>query len=358
MNKSYLLAGRNAQRRWWVLGLTGLLVAVPGYGQGVTNAGIGPFRTQSIQLEAGWNAVYLEIEPRKGDPTALFAGTPIEIAASYNRPVTAMEFIESPNEVLPDRKGWNVWYAPQREDSVLGNLSAIQAHIGYLLYSAQTYTWSLEGTPFHGSARWHPNAFSLVGFPIDAAEQPTVASFFASAAAHSPLKAYRMSGGQWSLITQPDQTLIKPGAAYWIHSDGASSFRGPLAVDFSGSAAGGVVFNATTQTRRIEIRSTSPFPQSLTFTLQGGSSGLLPLSYVVRVLDAPGQPVDTASVPLSQGMQLGPLEAGTTFLLDLEVAQQAVTAPVMSTTLTISSTAGPRIEVPLLSLRNDLLPTP
>jgi hypothetical protein len=340
-----------------ILGVIGMLWAAPS-GIGQTEDGQGPFRVQMIQLETGWNAVYLEIEPRKSDPTALFAGTPIEIAAAYNRPVTAMEFIENPDQVLPDRKGWNVWYAPEREDSVLGNLSAIQAHHSYLLYSAQPYTWSLEGTPFHGSARWHPNAFSLVGFSIDAAQQPTVASFFAGAAAHSPLKAYRMSGGRWSLITQPDQTLMKPGAAYWIHSDGASTFRGPLAVDFSNSAKGGVVFNATTRTRRIEIRSTSPFPQSLTFTLQGGANGLLPLSYVVRMLDAPDQSVDTASVPLTQGMQLGPLEAGATFLLDLEVGQQAVTAPVMSSALTISSSAGARIEVPLLSLREDLLTNP
>ncbi|HSP44181.1 MAG TPA: hypothetical protein VLO11_15000 [Luteolibacter sp.] len=320
--------------------------------------GIGPFRTQAIQLEAGWNAVYLEIEPRKTDPSLLFAGTPIEIAAAYNRPVTAMEFIDSPDEALPDRKGWNVWYAPHREDALLGNLSAIQAHQAYLLYAKEAHTWSLEGTPFHGSARWHPHAFSLVGFPIDAAEQPTVASFFAGAGAHSPLKAYRMSGGQWSLITQPEQTLMKPGAAYWIHSDGASDFRGPLTVNFPGSASGGLVFNAATSTRTLELRNTSPNPQYLTLTTQGGNTGLLPLSYVVRVLDAPGQPVDAVSVPLTQGLRLGPLEPGSAFFLNLEVAQEAVTAPVMSTTLTISSTAGPRIEVPLVSLRSDLLENP
>lgn len=342
--------------------MTGLIVmfATSPIGQGQTQAGdgIGPFRTQTIQLEAGWNAVYLEIEPRKGEPSALFAGTPIEIAAAYMRPVTAMEFIDSPSEVLPDRKGWNVWYAPGRDDALLSNLSAIQAHHSYLLYTEQAYTWSLEGTPFHAAARWHPNAFSLVGFPIDAAEQPTVANFFAGAAAHTPLKIYRMSGGQWSLITNPAQVLMKPGAAYWTYSNGASAYRGPLTVDFSGSAAGGLVFSEDTSTRRIEIRNVSAFPQDLTFTLQGGSTGLLPLAYVVRMLDGPDQPIKAVSVPFPQGLKLGPLEPGAAFVLDLEVAQEAVTVPAMSTTLTISSTAGPRIEVPLVSLRADLLASP
>jgi hypothetical protein len=343
---------------WRVLVLMGLFAATAANAQNGASDGAGPFRTQTIQLEEGWNAVYLEIEPRKTDPSQLFAGTPIEIAAAYHRPVTAMEFIDSPDQALPDRKGWNVWYAPHREDAVLGNLSAIQAHHAYLLYAKEAHTWSLEGTPFHGSARWHPNAFSLVGFPIDAAEQPTVAGFFSGADAHSPLKAYRMSGGQWSLISQPEQTLMKPGAAYWVHSDGASDFRGPLTVNFPGSASGGLVFNTAASTRTLELRSTSPNPQYLTLTMQGGTTGLLPLSYVVRVLDAPGQPVDAVSVPLTQGMRLGPLESGSAFFLDLEVAQEAVTAPVMATTLTISSTAGPRLEVPLVSLRSDLLENP
>jgi len=318
---------------------------------------VGPFRTQTIQLQAGWNAVYLEIEPRKGDPAELFAGTPIEIVAAYNRPVTAMQFIDSPGDVLPDRKSWNVWYASHREDTLLSNLSAIQAHNSYLVYTEQAFAWSFEGSPFFGSARWHPNAFSLVGFPVNTAQQPTVAAFFAGASAHTPLKVYRMNSGQWSLITHPDQVLMQPGSAYWVYGKGASSFAGPLEVHFDGSSKGGVVFSSATNTRNIEIRSTSPFPQSLTFSLRAGESGLLPLSYVVRVLELEPD-AEKISVPLADGAQFGPLEAGAAFILELEVTQESVTHPVMATTLVISSNAGSRIELPLLSLREDLLPTP
>lgn len=337
------------------LSVAGMVSATSsGYGQALNEEGVGPFRTQTIQLEAGWNAVYLEIEPLKGEPSALFAGTPIEIAAAYFRPVTAMEFIDSPTDVLPDRKGWNVWYAPAREDALLSNLHAIQAHHAYLLYTETAYTWALRGTPFHASAQWHPNAFSLVGFPIDAAEQPTVANFFAGSAAHNPLKIYRLVNGSWALITNPSQVMMKPGAAYWVYSKGASGFRGPLTVDFKTRAAGGLVFKDAADTKQLEIRNVSSFPQDLTLTLQAGKNGLLPLAYVVRVLDGPNQPIESVSVPFPSSLELGPLEPGQAFLLDLEVAQEAVTAAVMGTTLSISTTAGPRIEVPLISIRADL----
>ena len=356
MNKRLFKNGLLKAFSLLAIGAAGLVsVSSAGYGQSAAEQGAGPFRTQTIQLEAGWNAVYLEIEPSKGDPSALFAGTPIEIAAAYFRPVTAMEFIDSPTDVLPDRKGWSVWYAPSRDDALLGNLHAIQAHNAYLLYTEKAYTWSLNGTPFFGESRWHPNAFSLVGFPIDAAEQPTVANFFAGAAPHSPLKIYRLAAGNWSLITNPAQTLMKPGAAYWAYSLGASTYRGPFTVDFSSSSAGGLVFNESTSARQLEIRNVSPSPINLTLSLQPGKSGQLPVKYVVRVLDGPDQPIDSISVPFPTALELGPLEAGQAFSLELEVEQEAVTAGVMSSTLSISSDAGLRLEVPMVSVRSDLL---
>ncbi len=335
---------------FWALG-AGTLVSAEGDGSGT----VGPVRVQTIQLEAGWNAVYLEVEPLLKTPGALFSGTPIDIAAAYFRPVTPMEFINSPNEILPDRKGWSVWYSPERDDALLSNLHVVEAHQAYLIHSTEDYLWSLEGTPFHGSSRWHPHAFSLVGFPVDGDARPTLANFFAGAGAHAPLRMYRLEGGLWTLVDNPAQTMMEPGAAYWIYSKGASRFRGPLSVNFFNSSAGGLVFSENTESRRVEFANVSVFPQQLTISIEPGPNGPLPMAYLVRMLNTTEKAMDLISIPFAGVIDLGPLEPGESFAMDLEVMQEEVTLPFMGSTLSITSDAGVRKEIPLISVRRDLI---
>ncbi|MGJ8649121.1 MAG: hypothetical protein ACSHX4_02065 [Opitutaceae bacterium] len=312
-------------------------------------------RTQTIELTAGWNAVYLELEPLDSTPTDLFDGTPIEIVAGYFRPVTAMEYIDSPSDVLPDRKGWNVWYAPERDDALLSDLYQIQAHHAYLIYTEEDYTWNLVGTPFYDTVNWFPNAYSLVGFHVNAAEQPSIANFFENAEAHTPLKIYKMISGRWSLVTNPESTLIEPGVAYWAYSEGASDFSGPLKVTFADESSGGLRFTDYVDTVRIVISNTSIYPQHLTITQQPGSNGSVPLAYVARVGNGPNNTLEPVSIPLPQTLQLGPLEAGQAFALTLEVVREQLNTAVTSSSLSIASDAGVIAELPVISIRSDLL---
>lgn len=321
----------------------------------VEPAPAGPFRTQTIALEAGWNAVYFEVEPLETDPTALFAETPVEIVAGYFRPVTPMEFVDSPGEILPDRKGWNVWYAPEREDALLSNLYAVQAHRAYLLYSEDEYTLQVEGIPFSGSVKWHPNAYSLVGFPVNLAEQPTLAGFFAGSKAHEPLKLYEMVDGKWVLVTNPEQVLLQPGKAYWVYSEGATSFPGPLGVDFANQAAGGLIFSDGSPPQKIVLKNKSSFPQELTLRLEAGAGGALPLAYQLDAVDGPNEPIETLTLPFPETLEIGPLEAGETFALSLDVVQSGVTKAVLGANLIITSDAGLRHDVPIISIRRDLI---
>lgn len=317
--------------------------------------GVGPYRAQTIELEAGWNAVYLEIEPLETDPSTLFAGTPIEIVAAYFRPVTAMEFIDSPSEVLPDRKGWNVWYAPERDDTLLSNLYLIQAHHAYLIYVEEAYSWTFEGVPFSDSILWHPNSYSLVGFPIHVAEQPTLANFFSGVDAHSPLKVYRMIGGRWALVTNPEEVMMEPGVAYWAYSQGASNFAGPLRVTFSNQAAGGLFFTEHTDSHKVVFTNESSYPQELTVSLLPGDAGELPMAYLVEALDGPDGPLETLSIPFNGPLSIGPLEPGQSFSVSFQVVQTEVSKPLMGANLSITTDAGLLHEIPVVSIRRDLI---
>lgn len=322
---------------------------------GQSNEGVGPYRTQVIELEAGWNAVYLEVQPLESAPTSLLEGTPVEIAAAFFRPVAPMEFIDSPSELLSKRENWSVWYAPDRDDALLSNLYALQAHQSYLIYIEEDYTWSVEGAPILGAASWHPNSYSLVGFQIDPSEQPTVENFFAGSDAQSTLQLYSLVDGRWALITQPESTLLEPGVAYWAYSEGASDYSGPVDVRLPANSAGGLIFSENSASRRIEIENVSSYPQNLTFEVTAGNAGLLPLSYVAIMTGGEVAPIEKVSKPLPETFVLGPVEPGQAFALDIEVDQSQVTVPVISALLTISSDAGVRREIPVVSIRRDLI---
>ena len=358
-NLGFVTEFLSAQTRKQALlaGLIGSAFFAPSMqGQVAYENGIGPFKTQTIELRAGWNAVYLEIEPTAAEPNAFFADTPIEIAAAYYRPATSMEFFESPTDFLGDRKSWSVWYAPDRDDALLSNLYRINAHTAYLIFSKEDYTWQVDGVSFFGSVKWHPNAYNLVGFSVAATELPTVEQFFDGADAHAPLKIYEMINGTWTLIVEPAEKMIQPGVAYWAYSESASEFSGPLKVEFSNEAAGGVIFTGEVSTQEIQLTNVAGYPQNLNFSLEAGAAGQIPLEYVVRALDGPNQPIESMGVTLPASQDVGPLEPGQAFKFVLRVDQSAITAPITSTNLVITSDAGSRVVVPMICIRRDLMP--
>jgi hypothetical protein len=265
-----------------------------------------------------------------------------------------MEFIDSPSALIGDRKGWSVWYAPDRDDALLSNLNSLQAHRAYLIYSEEDFTWNCSGSPYFDRVQWYANAFCLVGFPIDASSAPTVANFFAGAEAHQPLKIYRMVDGRWALISDPAATLMEKGRAYWAESQGASEFAGPLRVEFEGESNGGLIYNESTRIRRLVIRNVSTYPQELTFTLEAGATGLVPLAYVITALNASENAIDRISVPMPEAMSIPSLEPGEVIALDLQIVQEQITEPVLGSNLVIRSDAGLRVDVPVISIRRDL----
>lgn len=330
-----------------------LLLGASVRSHGQVEGALGPFRTQTISLKSGWNAIYLEVEPLEAAPDLLFEGTPIEVVASYFRPVSPQQFVESPNEVIVDAKGWNVWYRQDRDDALLTDLYAIQAHGSYLVYTESDYVWQLQGAPSFGAAQWHPNAYSLVGFPLNAAEVPTVENFFSGIGAHANLKVYSMQDGRWNLISEPEATYMEIGEAYWIYSEGASDFKGPLQVNFKAESLGGMIFTANTNAQELILTNVSPYPQQLTLSLEAGASGQIPLAYEVRELNG-DEPIGTSSQRIEDGMAIGPVESGASVVLNLEVVRSEVSVPLMTTILVVSSDAGMRVDVPIVSTRPDL----
>lgn len=192
---------------------------------------------QTLNLQPGWNSVYLEVQPAENSPADVFANLPIQSVWTRTEKVTSAEFIQNPAETVFHQGGWLAWLSPDRPDAFLSNLQAVQSHRAYLIKLGGSHPASLvvTGTPSFRRPVWQPNAYTLQGFPVDEAAPPTFEAYFQPSPAHwslesSPasLEAYRLAVGQWVRVT-PTET-IQRGQAYWVYTRGASEYAGPLSL--------------------------------------------------------------------------------------------------------------------------------
>jgi hypothetical protein len=234
--------------------------------------------TQTIDLEPGWNAIYVEVEPEVNAIEQVFAGIPVASVWRWipdDRPVS---FIQDPDEELMTIDGWYGYFPVDRPESVLTNLYNINANQAYLvkLQGSSPRTLEITGRPALRAMAWRSDGFQLTGFPVVPGSGPTFASWFAGSEAHEGQAIYRLDGGQWTEIDQPQIERIASGEAYWVFTKGRSSWQGPLGVeldfgerlDFGASVARDslVVRNRSGVSNQIRIRrlqAESPVPLAL-----------------------------------------------------------------------------------------------
>lgn len=187
---------------------------------------------QSIPLSAGWNSVWLEVQPANDAPAAVLAGLPLESAWTFAHRESAVDFIEDPSEPVWNRDRWLSW-VPSGPAAVANNLFAISGHRAYLIKLTNAATLTVTGRPGLRAVPWKPEAFNLRGFPVDPGAPPTFRSFFSPAPAHfdttanRPRSIYRLnSSGVWQQIAPTD--LMESGVAYWVFSKGGSDFTAPF----------------------------------------------------------------------------------------------------------------------------------
>lgn len=270
-----------------------------------------------MPLQAGWNAVWLEVSPAAGSPAAVFGGTAVDVVAGYYPTGTTVQFISDPGEVDWKRPGWGVWYAPTRPEAAVSNLTALDGGRAYLIHALAGATVTVRGTPVFAPLRWHPNSLNFVGLPVDPESAPSFGEFFASSAAHGGLRVYRLTEGSWRPVASPSTTPIVRGVAYWVYCAGRSEWQGPLAVDVGGGSV--VQFSAALSTSQWQVLNRSDLPVSAAL---GRVSGDLPLS--TAQLDAEGSAV--VYPPLSGVQGLGSVAAGSALLVRLQVRREQMTS--------------------------------
>ena len=311
-------------------------------------------RVQTISLQKGWNAVYLEVEPADSDPARIFGGHPIDIAATYFPTKGSTQFVTDPGVNLFKNLGWGVWYAGERPDAILTTLDAIHGRRAYLVHAKHDYQWSVRGAVGREEVLWQPDAFNFVGFPVASVGGPSFAEFFSGSDAQRHNRVYRLVNGAWRQVVNPAAEPMKSGEAFWSYCEGSSRYRGPLCVEtqfrqglvlVDGSADKLVLRNETGHPISASVTHVTPIEQSV------------PLSALVRVVGDPEDPVRYVSAKQPAGTwthSLPTLEAGQAIALPFEARRKEMDHANHGSLLKITTDLGTECWVPVVAERSDL----
>lgn len=310
-------------------------------------------RTQTISLKKGWNAVFLEVDPYETGPGEVFAGTPVDIAASYYASVSPSQFVSDPSSDLFSAAGWGVWYSAKRPDGFLTTLHSIYGQQAYLLHATSDFSWNVSGAAAVPKVQWRARSFNLVGFSVHAQAPPTFAEFFAGSDAHQNLKVYRMVGGSWKLVVNPQNDTLQSGEAYWIYCEKGSDYQGPLRVETS--TRHGVVFNSRTD--QITLRNDADHPVTATIHGIAGGETSVPMAVRITVFGDPEAPVKEVAIPRSvEGwtQELPALEAGGSVRVPLLLNAERMSEEAQTSLIRISSDIGTEVWLPVYAVRDDV----
>ena len=309
-------------------------------------------RTQTIEIEEGWNAVYLEVGPIELDPATVFEGTPIDIAAAYLAPDSSAQFVLNPGADLFRQTGWGVWYAGDRPDSFLKTLHAVLGQQAYLIHSKAAFTWRISGTVDKADVKWQPDTYNFVGFSVTVPAAPTFAQFFVGSAAHDLDRIYRLVNGAWKKVTVPDGETMRSGEAFWIYCAGSSDYPGPLGVE-TPSRFGVIALSGGAD---LVLRNETPYPVTPTLEHVASGTNSVPLAVVIQAVSDTDDPIKQVAAALPDGdwtQELPTLEAGKALRVPLTARTEDMSGGMSTSLLKISTDLGTEVWIPVIGIRED-----
>jgi hypothetical protein len=206
-----------------------VLFGTPTYGQWVE---------RSFDLHAGWNSVYLEVDPAPAEADLLFQGKPFAAVWTF----APDQLIEGPPDCVdPDDPScvprldsrWRVWVPPAAPGRIGISLRVLRGGHVYLIKATEPFTWAVTGKPSGARTAWR-TGYNLAGFHVvdDPIAAPTFASYLAPSSAHSATAIFELqTDGSLLRITDLGGTRITPGRGVWVKSGEDTEYDGPVAID-------------------------------------------------------------------------------------------------------------------------------
>ncbi len=236
---------------------------------------------QTFELNPGWNAIHLQVQPENNDIEVMLAGVPVESVWRWiPKEVDQVEFVQNPAEGLQNINGWHGYFPFPRPEAFLTNLFTLRADQTYLikLAGSQPFTWTVTGKPKVKKVHWLSNSFNLTGLRVEPGNEPTFGDYFESSPAHAGQPIYRLGAdGVWELVAQPHATPIKSGEAYWVYTDGSSAYQGPMEVTLEYGTE--LEYQATLTSQRVIVENHTDIPTAITVRRYGNAATPMPMAF-------------------------------------------------------------------------------
>jgi hypothetical protein len=241
-------------------------------------------RTQVIQLEKGWNAIYLEVTPKietqnistfVQSTIAQNSTIPIEMITAYFPLNSSIAYIDSPDEEIWKKAGWKTWIRDDLEESFLTNLYSLEAGKAYLIRSSKSFVWTISGEVEKIRTVWQPNNFTFTGFQVGD-EDVSFYTLFEDTALKNTV-VYGLQEGKWEKLSLLDEAIAK-GKAYWIFNTGIDNFQGTVELDLDDGASS-LNYLDIVQTKTISLFNKTNQPKTVSLSLENNT---VPLSLISK----------------------------------------------------------------------------
>jgi hypothetical protein len=213
-----------------------------------------------------------------------------------------------------------------------------------LIRATEQCTWRVTGLPSTRSINWYPNTCTLTGLPVDAEAPPTFKEFFSGSEAHQRLRIFRLEGGNWKLVQDPATARPRSGEAFWIQTDGASSYQGPLRVKVA--AFGEIDFDLGETEKSLEFYNEGPSVARVRIESITDSDSLS-----LQIIDRDLSRRSVEYRPLPPVLELPVLPGSTGTVVRLALDRAALLSESVSTVLKISDGRGTQQWLPVRARR-------
>lgn len=197
--------------------------------------------SQNYSLQAGWNAIYLELDPATDDVPVEFPTNPPNIIDRFwfwevrttGNGLTCTDPVDP--ECAPDTDTqWRLWQ-PSNSQNNVNNMRVLSGGRVYLVQASAPGTMTVRGRPSARRQEWQAG-LNVVGFHVDPADPPTFAEYLEPSGRHTQqggvYEIYQMNtAGGLTRIVDPVNTAIQPGRGYWVWANGTFEYDGPLTID-------------------------------------------------------------------------------------------------------------------------------